>query len=180
MCVRIQMPLVDWVGFCRDTRLVEGSSPWTWSEFWTCCITLGKSFPCLCLYPHSKLCPSTAYPCHSFCCGGAQGHGLHGTRACFSVQGGWDMEMGSGWAVVSPTVGLGLEVLCWGSAAGHPAWHEASLCSCPTEGILTTARSWCLRGGESRASSGPSNPLIPLPSSPDPTAAQVWVQKQAQ
>lgn len=27
MCVRIQMPLVVWVGSCRDTRLVEWSSP---------------------------------------------------------------------------------------------------------------------------------------------------------
>lgn len=97
---------------------------------------------------------------------------------CFRVQGGWMWGLGEQWH--HQLLGWG-----WRGCAGAlllptQAGNGASLCSCPSEGILTTAGGWCLTGGESRASSGPSNPLVPFPSSPDPTDAQVWVQAKAQ
>lgn len=143
--------------------------PRSWSE----------SLPCLCLYSRSKLCPSG----HSLCCGGAQGHGLHGSRASVlgsRVLGAWMWGLGEQWH--HQLLGSGLEGLCWGSAAGHPGWHGAKSFSCPSEGMVTKlgAGAWPRRGGESRASSWPSNPLIPFTPSPDPTDAQVWVQAEAQ
>lgn len=151
-------PLAVWVGSCRDTRFGERSSPRSWSEFWTCCITLGKSLPCFCLHPHSKLCPSAARPCHSLCCGGAQGQGLHGGRASVSesrVVGTWMWGLDVQWH--HQLLGSGRRGCAGALLLGT---RGARLCSCPREGMFTTAGGWCLpgRGGESRASSGPHQP----------------------
>lgn len=173
-------PLAVWVGSCRDTRSGEGSSPRSWSEFWTCCITLGKSLPCFCLHPHSKFCPSAARPCHSLCCGGAQGQGLHGGRASVSesrVVGTWMWGLDVQWH--HQLLGSGRRGCAGALLLGTGG---ARLCSCPSEGCSPQPGVGVCPGEEGRAEHllGPTNPLIPFPSSPDPTDSQAWVQPRAQ